>query len=82
MQTKRRSHRSNPRRNSSQSSDSHKASPFLKGLCHWALHLSKGRMERDKIFTKGLTEGLQLSARRKLRFCANTSGMWAGTKRS
>lgn len=36
----------------------------------------------DKIFTKGPIEGVQLSARKELKFCANTRGMWAGTKRS
>lgn len=36
----------------------------------------------DKIFTKGLIEGVQLSARKELKFYANTKGMWAGTKRS
>lgn len=43
------SHPSNHGINSSQSSDSHIASPSLKGLRHWALHLGRGRMERQDI---------------------------------
>lgn len=46
-----------------------------------ACHLGR-RMETRQILTKGPIEGLQLSARRELKLCANTRGMWAGTKRS